>query len=248
MQPPSDWLKTWRKKRHKTQSPVNFELYFTKADIVGKHLDTVRLGNIAVPTGFIVVCDPLYFLNRDAKEYFLSTPKGVFPVEAAVIQPDIYNSASFAAMRVIFSDMPVAYYEEALTGHEDLSDFEVGRFFGFNVESGLACICDAATRDAASDFIMLWYSEHPNENIYDDYFADLFIQNAINHPRYQREVGDWLNWRVPGTDLCMPLCQSGFGDGTYPVYFGFNEYDEVCQLVIHFIDMEMVFASSSDDD
>ena len=248
MQPTNDWLELWRKERHKTKSPVNFEPYFARADIAGKRLDTLRLGNITVPSGSIVVCDPLYFLNRDAEEYFLPAPKGVFPVEAAVIQPDIYDCARFAAMRVIFSDMPPAYYEEALTGHEDLSGFEAGEFFGFNVESGLACICDATTRDAASDFITLWYNEHPNENIYDDYFAGLFVQSAIDHPRYQREVGDWLSWRVPGTDLCMPLCQSGFGDGVYPVYFGFNEYDEVCQLVVHFIDMEMVFSSASNDD
>lgn len=247
MQPTSKWLELWRKERAKTKSPVNFGPYFAKADIAGKRMDTIRLGNLTVPTGSLVVCDPLYFLDRDAEPYFLSAPKGVFPVEAAVIQPDIYDSARFAAMRVIFSDMPVAYYEEALTGQEDLTDFDAGEFFGFNVESGLACICDIAARDAASDFISLWYNEHPNENIYDDYFAAQFVQSAINYPRYQREVGDWLNWKVPGTELSMALCQSGFGDGVYPSYFGFNEYDEVCQLIVHFIDMEMVFASADDD-
>lgn len=244
---PSDtWLELWRKERHKTKSPVDFRPYFNGGDICGKRMATISLGNMAVPSGYITVCDPLYFLNRETEAYFLKTPQGVFAAEAAIIQPDIYDSARFAAMRVRFNDMPVVYHEEALTGVEDLSDFEDGEFFGFNVESGLACMCDAVTRDAATDFITLWQSEHPNSSIYDDCWAQQFLQSAIDFPRYQREHGDWLNWKVPGTELSMVLCQSGFGDGVYPSYFGFNEYDEVCELVVHFIDMEMVFASSKD--
>lgn len=247
MIPANNWLELWRKERHKTKSPVDFGPYFKESTIAGKKMATLSLGNISVPSGYIAVCDPLYFLSRDSEPYFLKVPQGTFSVEAAVVQPDIYDSARFAAMRIRFSDMPVAYYEEALTGGEDLSNFEEGEFFGFNVESGLACICDADTRDAASDFIALWYEEHPNENIYDDYLSGLFIQSAIDFPRYQREVGDWINWKVPGTELTMPMCQSGFGGGVYPAYFGFNQYDEICELVVHFIDMEMVFASSKDN-
>ena len=51
-------------------------------------------------------------------------------------------------------------------------------------------------------------------------------------------LGDWLNWTIPGTDWQMPLFQSGYGDGYYPVYLGFDREARVCQLVIHFIDAE----------
>ena len=121
---PSDkWLELWRKERHKTKSPVDFGPYFKEGTIAGKKMATLSLGNITVPSGYIAVCDPLYFLNRDAETYFLKVPQGIFPAEAAVVQPDIYDSARFAAMRIRFSDMPIAYYEEALTGEEDLNDF-----------------------------------------------------------------------------------------------------------------------------
>lgn len=243
MQPSRDWLELWRQNHHKTHSLIDFEAYFSLPVIAGKQLGVMELGQLSVPTGALIACDPLYSLNRSTGEYFLTAPQGLFTVETAVVKPDLYNEACFAALRVLFSDSPVSYYAEALTGRENLSDFEAGQFFGLNIKSGLVCICDIAARNAAIDFITLWYDEHPNENIYDSYFVRLFRQNAEKHPLYQPETGCWLNWRVPGTNMCVPLCRSGFGDGVYPVYFGFNRRNEICQLVVHFIDIEMAFTS-----
>ena len=39
----------------------------------------------------------------------------------------------------------------------------------------------------------------------------------------------------------MPIFQSGFGDGTYPVYFGYDENDSICCLIIEFIDIKMAY-------
>lgn len=241
MQPSAEWLTIWRMQRTKTVIPADLNEYFTKNAMAGKGLDRLSLGMVSVPTGFMIACDPLYDLSRYVDSYFACTPTGSFPVTASIIKPDIYDCTRYAALQIKFSDAPAIYYEEALNGSEDLRGIEEGNFFGFEVASGLACFGDAIVRNAAADFFNLWFEENPNGNIYDDYFKGFFIESAINYPHYQRDQGDWLNWRVPGTDYTMVICQTGFGDGVYPVYFGRDAADNICQLVALFIDIELVF-------
>ena len=45
----------------------------------------------------------------------------------------------------------------------------------------------------------------------------------------------------------IPIFQSGFGDGTYPVYWGIDEGGEICQLVIQFIDIELAYGNDEEN-
>lgn len=63
---------------------------------------------------------------------------------------------------------------------------------------------------------------------------------------YKRKGGDWLNWQLPGTEYHIPIFQSRFGDGVYPVYWGFDEHGAICQLVIQFIDIELVYGDEEE--
>jgi hypothetical protein len=38
---------------------------------------------------------------------------------------------------------------------------------------------------------------------------------------------------------------SGFGDGTYPVYFGYDKDDKICQIAIEFIDIALAFGETA---
>ena len=92
-----------------------------------------------------------------------------------------------------------------------------------------------ATRVRYCDFEEQWKKENPDGNIYDDYFAEEFSESYIKNPKFQREAGDWINYTIPGTKLNIPMIQSGFGDGYYPVYFGYDKDGEVCSLIIEYI-------------
>jgi len=153
----------------------------------------------------------------------------------AKIEEDHYR---YVATRIQFTDqVPVIYYE-ALTGDEDIDTVEKDSYFGFAVDAGLATIVDVDTKNAYCDFEESWYKENPGKNIYDDFFAAVFAQNAIDNPLYQREGGDWINFKIPNTDLSIPMIQSGFGDGVYPVYFGYDKDNQLCDLVVEYIYLE----------
>ena len=121
-------------------------------------------------------------------------------------------------------------------------DFNEGEFFGFNVDAGLGCVLDKETLKHFCAFQDKFHNENPGKNLYDDHFAVLFAANYAENPIYQREAGDWINWKIPGTDYHIPFFQSGFGDGTYPVYYGFDVEGNVCSLIIQFIDIELAYS------
>jgi len=71
-------------------------------------------------------------------------------------------------------------------------------------------------------------------------------QNYKERPLYQRKDGDWLDWQIPGTDYHIPIFASGFGDGYYPVWFGYDKDGNICSLVVQFIDIEAAYTKTDD--
>ncbi len=246
MIPEKKWVDIWGKSRDKFLAYVDFNDYFEKSMIAGKELDVMDIGICSLPSGEVLVRDPLAVLpNRHEMPYFIKCPIGEYHTEVCVVKPDGEDCARYAAVRIKFSENRAVRFEEALTGNENLDeikDFEEGDYFGFFVDAGLGCICDEQAHQAYCDFIEGFIKQNPDGNIYDDYFAVLFDKNYKRSPLYQREGGDWINWTVPGSEYHIPMFQSGFGDGAYPVYWGYDESGAVCQLVVQFIDIELAYA------
>ena len=234
LQPSIEWKKRYEEVKNLLTSPVNYAKCFDMKEIQGKEIFILDMGEIEFPTGDILVRDPLVWLNRDEKAYLTSVPRGKYRIETLVVklEEDHYR---YALSRVRFTENVPKIYYEALKGDENLDDVDGDSIFGFNVDAGLATIVDVATRNAYCDFKDKWYAENPDKNIYDDFFAEVFANNAEENPNYQREGGDWINFKLPNSELSIPMIQSGFGDGRYPVYFGYDENGELCDLVVEYI-------------
>ena len=234
MIPAKEWLETYEKVKDLLVSSVHYGNLFSQKEVQGKKLFVLPMGSVHFPTGNILVRDPLVYLHRNEEPYLQKAPVGIFPLETLVaeIEEDHYR---YVATRVKFSDERAVVYREALTGNEALEDADGDSFFGFNVDAGLATVVDVKTRDAYCDFEDAWITENPDKNIYDDYFAKEFEKSYAQNPRFQRDGGDWINYPLERTDLSVPMIQSGFGDGRYPVYFGYDKNGTVCDLVIEYI-------------
>ena len=234
LQPSIEWKKRYEEVKNLLTSPVNYAKCFDMKEIQGKEIFILDMGEIEFPTGNIIVRDPLVWLNRDEKAYLTSVPRGKYRIETLVVklEEDHYR---YALSRVRFTENVPKIYYEALKGDENLDDVDGDSIFGFNVDAGLATIVDVETRNAYCNFKDIWYAENPNKNIYDDFFAEVFAKNAEENPVYQREGGDWINFKIPNSELSIPMIQSGFGDGRYPVYFGYDENGELCDLVVEYI-------------
>ena len=249
MQPTKEWLKKWKKVKDKLQPNSNLVNYFTLKEIAGKEIDVMDIGPCSIPTGEFLVGDPLVYL-RDIKQevYLQKIPTGEFKTEVCVVKASNGDCDRYAAIRLKFNDNKIAYYEEAMVGNEEFDNIQEGDYFGFNVDAGLACICDKKLHKLYCDFDRKFDKENPDGNIYDDYFAKLFEKSYKNNPKYQRDGGDWINWTIPDTNYHLPMFQSGFGDGAYPVYLAYDKDGNVCQLIVELIDIELAYSEIDKED
>ncbi|MBV8326056.1 DUF4241 domain-containing protein [Chryseobacterium sp.] len=237
------WMKQWGELKDVLISPVDIETYFTSDEIMEQKMEVMEIGNVSLPSGKVIVRDPLAYLNQEEQPYFTEVPKGNFPVTIAVAKLEDWGDR-YAAVKVEFTKEKPVIYREALIGIENIENANEDEFFGFNVDAGLGCITDPEVVPYVDKFI----AELEVDNIYDDYFAELFAKNYKENPRNQRDLGDWISWKVPNTEYYIPIFASGVGDGVYPVYFAYDKQDQLCGLYIHFIDIELEFSAYDEDE
>ncbi|MBD3905840.1 DUF4241 domain-containing protein [Chryseobacterium sp. Ch-15] len=237
------WLQQYEEVKIILTCPADLEAYFTSEEIAGEKMQVMQIGNVSLPSGKVVVRDPLVSLNGNQSPYFVQAPKGNFPVTIAVVKSEDWGDR-YAVVKVEFTKEKPVVYREALVGIEELEGVTEDDFFGFGVDAGLGCITDAEVLPFVDKFV----DETDVDNLYDDYFAELFAQSYKNNPDNQRDAGDWINWTVPNTDYQIPMFASGFGDGTYPVYFAYDANENICGLYIQFIDIELALSEEGDED
>ena len=235
--PTAEWERRYEEIREKLACKTDLEAYFTEKAIGDQGVDVLDIGAVHFPTGTIFACDPLVELE-DARPFLQTIPAGTYPVKICVVPSEKYGDRYACVKVVVRAGKPVRY-DLGMVGNENLDEEpNEGEFFGFGVDAGMGCIADIQTQAAFREYWAKRMVEDPDIDPYNDLFCDLLEENFRQNPKYQREGGDWLNWTVPGTDCSLPLCASGWGDGCYPVYFGYDAQDNVCAVYVQFIDME----------
>lgn len=231
------WVDAYSEKRELTRCPTDLGSYFSGERIAGLQMSVIRAGTCSVPSGRMMVRDPMtYLADPHEKPYMDACPCGDAPAEIAVVtQPD--GRDVYAAARLVFSEEPAVSYYEALVGYEDIYRFNPGEYFGFNTESGLACICDEEAHAEFSEWIDVM-SEDGDFELYSDVLEELFMNSKMEYPEHQGPTGDWIRWTIPGTDLSVIILQTGYGEGAYPVYWGYDSEGRICQLVAQFLEVE----------
>ena len=238
------WQEMYERNKEKFRCKIDLESYFNKKKIGIMEVDTLDIGEVNLPTGEILTCDPLVELG-EAKTYIQKTPVGKFPVKICVVPSEDYGDR-YACVKVEFSKNKPVVYELAVTGNEEeMDEAKEDEYYGFGVDTGMGCVADKKTQD---EYVKYWKKleeEEGADNPYDDIFEELLEESFKKSPKYQRDCGDWTNFIIPDSDLNIPVFASGWGDGYYPCYFGYDEKGELCGFYIHFIDIEREY---SDDE
>ena len=236
-----NWQEMYERNKEKFRCKIDLESYFNEKKIGKMEVDTLDVGEINLPTGEILACDPLVELG-EAKTYIQKTPVGKFPVKICVVPSETYGNR-YACVKVEFNKNKPIVYELAVTGNEkEMDKAGEDNFYGFGVDAGMGCVADKKSQDEYSKYWKKLEEEEEADNPFDDIFDDLLIENAKKYPKYQRDYGDWANFIIPNTDLNIPIFASGWGDGDYPCYFGYDEKGELCGFYIHFIDIEKEYS------
>ena len=217
--------KTNEQIREKVKSPfmIAFEknLDFLRKDEYSKEFienlftesDRISLhtvGEVDFPTGQVIIADPLCYLHSEENRKILDR---TIPIGKYEVELAILNSKTISK-RVIGARLKIK--NDKIIRYEQTQN-KSSNLNGFGVDAGLASFCDASVAEEYTKF----YSNN-------DYFIKLL------------QGKQFIDWEIPGTNHKIAMFETGFGDGYYMSLYGLNEKDEVCELVIPFINPELV--------
>lgn len=217
--------KTNEQIREKVKSPfmIAFEknLDFLRKDEYSKEFienlftesDRISLdtiGEVDFPTGQVIIADPLCYLHSEENRKILDR---TIPIGKYEVELAILNSKTISK-RVIGARLKIK--NDKIIRYEQTQN-KSSNLNGFGVDAGLASFCDASVAEEYTKF----YSNN-------DYFIKLL------------QGKQFIHWELPGTNHKIAMFETGFGDGYYMSLYGLNEKDEVCELVISFINPELV--------
>ena len=203
----------------------------------------LTVGTVDVPSGKIIVADPLSYLSGEhviAPVLKREIPAGSYPAEVSICRHPQIGIRMCTARLKVKGTAAVRY--ELAESEEESAAFKAkdGIMHGFPVDAGMMCFIDAKAAESYAAFIDKWHRENPDKNHYDNYFAAFFAESYEKLPAYQREGGDFIEWQNPDSGERMVQIASGFGDGFYHSFWGFDESGEVCELVVPLIDADLV--------
>jgi hypothetical protein len=200
-----------------------------------QELVEIHIGDVNLPTGKIIAADPFF---TDQQEPFARTVvPDKYPVYIYVAEIDkLHHRVAYAKIK--FRSEDASRWILALTQDltpEELDELGEDEFYGFAVESGLACFIDAETRKQLEDKMDEVQEQNPESNYYDEVLAEEFATYSGKNI-FSRQLGDW-NDHHPNkdSDNNAIMFASGWGDGYYPAYWGLNANGDSVELVIDFL-------------
>lgn len=225
--------------KFRTQEEIpagDIESQFTRSE--SRYFLTV--GEIDCPTGNIVVADPLAYLGTAFSPILAEKiPAGKYPVMVSICRHEDIGLRMCTAKLKVKDTKPIKYIRAKSDPETAIKVKDGGTMDGFPVDAGVMCFIDAQVANEYNDFLDKWHQEHPDDNHYDDYFAEFFAQSYEAMPAYQREGGDFIEWANPETGNKMVMVSSGLGDGFYLSYNGYDEAGDIAEIIVPLVNPEI---------
>jgi Protein of unknown function (DUF4241) len=173
-----------------------------------------HVGNLLLITGELVACDP--FVCVDSEPFALELPRGSFPLVLSVAHIETDQRVAFATL-LIRPTQPESWTMLTL-GDQDLSKLKDGEIFGYPVDSGTGCFMDSSALRA------LEQKMREQEMFYETMIAEM--DKTYIH------TWNWLNMTFGEANLIA--FSSGFGDGVYATYAGYDKEGQISAVVTDF--------------
>jgi hypothetical protein len=174
----------------------------------------VRAGELLLPTGRIVACDPLVESVRSP--YVQSVPSGRYLVDLAIARREKDGDERIVFARILFTGESPVVWVKALRKGEKGEAAPNGGGFVYSVSSNTGAFMDEET---AALFRLATLDD-----------VDRLLDDLVTNFKPTR---NWLNHSLDEGHNVM-LFSSGYGKGQYPSYFAIDEAGDVCLLLTVF--------------
>lgn len=182
-------------------------------------------GHLELPSGELVACDPLTFL--DTEPFAIALQPGRYPLLLFIAELRDDSRLAYAMLEI--SREPTVRWQRArVQGDEETSLLDLPDA-GFPVESSIAAFMDAHTAG-----VLLNYTQ----TVEDDEFPRA-LHGAL--ARQRKQGGSWANISLrrnlnlaSAEDLNLIAFEAGYGPGLYESWIGLDESDQITRVVTDF--------------
>ena len=194
-------------------------------------ISTHQIGDLILTSGRIVPCDPL--IVPDTRYHLKKTVKpGRYPVIVSLADFQPSGEARFACAMLRLSDKPTVKWEIALINGPDPEQTGDRTYYG--VDAGTGCFLDYDAAEIIANLVS-FEIQWPDK---DDF--QLFCDRAIaemekNSFGKSLLVAGWANMKVSDdTEANIVAFSSGWGDGGYQSFWGYDASGNLTSLVTDF--------------
>ncbi|MET8906437.1 DUF4241 domain-containing protein [Micromonospora sp. NPDC004551] len=185
-------------------------------------LEVHPAGEVVLPTGHVVGCDPL--VGPESDPFTVAVEPGRYPARAwvsSIRRDGAESDRRVAALELVIREEPVARWELALVDAQDIGELDEDGFFGYGVDAGTGTLADRAALAPLEDWDY-------------DQVEEVFLA----------EDDDQARGPVPGlvdavvdeaTGANVLTVWSGWGDGCYGTWVGRTADDRVASFVTDFM-------------
>ncbi|TIO06647.1 MAG: DUF4241 domain-containing protein [Mesorhizobium sp.] len=198
-----------------TKASSNLGVFaLSDAELAERQITVTPIGELDLPTGEIIACDPLV---SDVETPALS--RKVEPGRYPVSLLEARGRVAAAVLR--FSLGTPVRWELATVPGEDVAALKGDEVYGYPVDAGLGSFMDKTA--------MALMSDEQDKLKYGDYYGEvLAAEFAPNRDRFV------LHHPVAGNPLNIAIFWSGWGDGSYPSFWGLDAAGEPLLLMTDF--------------
>lgn len=184
----------------------------------GNRFSVHHLGQVELPSGRLVACDP--FITSEPNPFPMSLEPGKYEVDLAVCQVS-QTDQRVALARVRFSNEIPRKWAMVCSGGQDVSRLGPEEILGYGVDAGTGCFMSTEAG------VLL--AERMNRE--DSYFEIMMEELEQTY----RHTWSWARIQsAPGEPVGILAFSIGYGDGVYASYLGLVDSGAPARLVTHF--------------
>lgn len=213
----------------------DYNIYFSGQR---ENVHVIDISKISITSGRITVMDhaEVDFVGGEyTPSYTEEIPIGEYDVKASIVD---YGTGCFriAAVKTAFTEEIPKIFKMAVYENQDISKLGDDQFYGFSIDSGFAIVGDTKVINEYCEVLEQFAEDEdimsPAIEYYESNLEKMLEDGYKKYPEYRV---DFIDYVVPETEQHIAFMSTGYGDGVYPVYFGYDKNGGLCCAVVEFI-------------
>ena len=186
------------------------------------------IGTLKSPTGQIYASDPTGIAIEN-DPFFQTVPPGEYEVRICIAEFENKDTRIVLAKLVTSSAAPVSW-KLALTETQDPGGLTEGQFYGYGVDGGTGCFLDAASLQLVNTLL--------DTDFPDGTMGFELLTKALEET--YESTRSWADYALDESGQNIIMFSTGWGDGTYPTYIGYDATGTVTSFVTDFLVLDIL--------